>query len=152
MRRLPEVTLAVLLLFGCKPSDRSAAPVRRYTIEVGAARASVEVAATPDERQRGLSGRKTLGADEGMLFIFPRAGKASFWMKDTHVPLSIAFITPSGEIAEIRDMAPLDETPHVSAADVLMALEMPEGWFDSNGVNVGDAVTLGEELAGLEGL
>ncbi len=152
MRRTAEVTLAVLLLFGCKPSDRSAAPVRKYTISVGTARASVEVAATPEERARGLSNRKTLGSDEGMLFIFPRPGKVSFWMKDTRVPLSIAFITPSGEIAEIQDMAPLDETPHVSAAEVQMALEMPAGWFESKGVKAGDKVALGEEAGQLKGL
>jgi uncharacterized membrane protein (UPF0127 family) len=73
-------------------------------------------------------------------------------MKDTHVPLSIAFITPAGEIAEIQDMAPLDETPHVSTVDVLMALEMPAGWFESKGVKVGDMVALGEEVARLKGL
>ena len=151
MRRLAEIALSLLLLSGCGRGDRSAEPARRYAIEVGAARASVEVAATPDERAVGLSGRKSLGKDEGMLFVFPAPQKVSFWMKGTHVALSIAFITETGEIAEIQDMEPLTETPHTSAADVLMALEMPSGWFEQNGVAAGDRVVLGKDLSPIKG-
>ncbi len=151
MRHLTEIALSVLVLSGCGCADRPAVPPRRYTIEVGAARASVEVAATPEDRAVGLSGRKSLGENEGMLFVFPASQQVSFWMKGTHVALSIAFITESGEIAEIQHMEPLTETLHTSAAEVLMALEMPSGWFERSGVAVGERVVLGEDLSTVRG-
>ncbi|HUL30404.1 MAG TPA: DUF192 domain-containing protein [Thermodesulfobacteriota bacterium] len=100
----------------------------------------VEVAQTPEEQSRGLMGRKQLGKDEGMLFTFPTEGYHGFWMKDTLIPLSIAFIDKDGRIVWITDMKPLTLDSHVPPAPILYALEMNQGWFSSHGVKVGDRV------------
>jgi len=142
--RLLVVTLvAVASAAGC---GRPPASGVLHTIKVGGAAAAVEVAADPETRTRGLSGRTSLPDGQGMLFFFPKAAVVSFWMKDTHVPLSIAFITPDGKIAEIKDMRPESLETHSSSAPVAMALEMPGGWFGRNGVRPGDAVLLPEPL------
>jgi hypothetical protein len=100
----------------------------------------VEVAQTPGERGYGLMGRKHLGKDEGMLFIFESEDYHEFWMKDTYVPLSIAFIDKNGRIVWMTDMKPLTLDSHVPPKPILYALEMNRGWFVSHGVNVGDVV------------
>ena len=136
------------MLYGCGGSAAPlpAEPARPalHAIRVGAAEAFAAIVATPGEREKGLMGRTDLGPDEGMLFIFPSAGRQAFWMKDTPSPLSIAFITPDGRIAEITDMAPNTLDRHVSESDALMALEMPSGWFARNGVKPGDRVVVPE--------
>jgi len=100
----------------------------------------VEVAQTPEERSHGLMGRKHLGRDEGMLFIFETEDYHGFWMKDTLLPLSIAFIGKDGRIVWITDMKPLTSDSHVPPRPILYALEMNKGWFSSHGVKVGDIV------------
>ncbi len=100
----------------------------------------VEVAKTPGERAVGLMGRKHLGKEEGMLFIFEEEGYHSFWMKETLIPLSIAFIDREGRIVKITDMKPLTLTSHSPPQPVLYALEMNQGWFSKNGIKTGDLV------------
>jgi uncharacterized membrane protein (UPF0127 family) len=100
----------------------------------------VEVAQTPEERSYGLMGRKHLGRDEGMLFIFETEDYHGFWMKDTLLPLSIAFIGKDGRIVWITDMKPLTSDSHVPPRPILYALEMNKGWFSSHGIKVGDVV------------
>jgi len=100
----------------------------------------VEVAKTPEERSHGLMGRKHLGKDEGMLFIFEAEDYHGFWMKDTLLPLSIAFIGKDGRIVWMTDMKPLTLDSHVPPGPILYALEMNKGWFSSHGVKVGDVV------------
>lgn len=102
----------------------------------------VEIAATDAERQMGLMGRASLAADVGMLFVFDAEQPLSFWMKDTLIPLSIAYIDAAGRIVDIQDMQPLDETPHPSAAPAQYALEVNQGFFAANGIQVGDLVQL----------
>ena len=102
----------------------------------------VEVADTPEERQQGLMGRTALAEDAGMLFVFDTEQPLSFWMKDTLIPLSIAFIDAEGRIVDIQDMQPLDETPHLSAEPARYALEVNQGFFVERGVMVGDTVEL----------
>jgi uncharacterized membrane protein (UPF0127 family) len=101
-----------------------------------------EIARTGDERARGLMGRKTLPDGEGMLFVFERDQILSFWMKDTLIPLSIAFISREGRILEIRDMRPRDLTPIQSSRSVRYALEVPQGWFSRAGIAAGDYLPL----------
>src|SRR3982751_3497229 len=84
----------------------------------------VEVAATKAAREKGLMGRTALAEDGGMLFLFDRPATASFWMKDTLIPLSIAFIAPQGRIIDIQDMQPLAETQHTPAAPYQGAIEV----------------------------
>ena len=100
----------------------------------------MEVAQTPEERNHGLMGRNHLGKDEGMLFIFETEDYHGFWMKDTLLPLSIAFIGKDGRIVWITDMKPLTLDSHVPPRPALYALEMNKGWFSSHGVIVGDVV------------
>jgi len=98
------------------------------------------VARTPEERVVGLMARKHLWKEEGMLFIFKEEGYHSFWMKDTLIPLSIAFIDREGRIVKITDMKPLTLTSHPPPKPILYALEMNKGWFSRNGIRVGDIV------------
>jgi uncharacterized membrane protein (UPF0127 family) len=100
----------------------------------------VEVAKTTEERAHGLMGRKDLGKDEGMLFIFEIEGRYGFWMKDTYVPLSIAFIDKEGRIVRITDMKPRTLESHIPPQPILYALEMKKGWFSINGIKVGDVI------------
>ena len=104
----------------------------------------VEIADTDAERQTGLMGRTTLEGDAGMLFVFDQEQTLSFWMKDTLIPLSIAYIDSEGRIVDIQDMQPLDDLPpqYVSAEPAQYALEVNQGFFEERGVTVGDMVAL----------
>ncbi len=110
------------------------------TLHVGGRTISVEVADTPQERALGLMGRAAMGEDEGMLFVYPDEAPRSFWMKNTLLPLSIAFVYKSGSIVHLADMAPMDERPVPSLYPTMFALEMNRGWFEANGVKVGQRV------------
>lgn len=101
---------------------------------------TAEVAATPAERGRGLMFRERLAPDAGMLFVYEVAEIQHMWMKNTLIPLSVAFIDGHGRIVSISDMAPLSETIHSSAAPARFALEMNQGWFARHGVRAGDRV------------
>jgi uncharacterized protein len=106
----------------------------------------VEIADGLLERVRGLMDRTSLGEDRGMLFVFRREQPLSFWMRDTRIPLSIAYIDSKGRITDILDMKPLDDKPphYVSSEPVQYALEVNQGFFDERGVKVGDHVELPE--------
>jgi uncharacterized membrane protein (UPF0127 family) len=102
----------------------------------------VEVADEGDERNTGLMGRASLPADAGMLFVYPEDTSTGFFMKDTEVPLSIAFISAAGSIIDIQDMEPLSEEVHSSPAPFRYAVEANQGWFEENDVGVGDLAQL----------
>jgi hypothetical protein len=84
--------------------------------------------------------RFSLRPDHGMLFVFERPEPLAFWMKNTYIPLSIAFIGPDGRILNVDDMAPQTETSHWSRGAGLYALEMRKGWFAERGIGAGDRV------------
>jgi uncharacterized protein len=98
----------------------------------------VELAQTEQQQQRGLMERTELGKNRGMLFVFDQEQPLWFWMKNTLIPLSIAYIDGSGTIVDIQDMQPLDETLYPSAVPAKYALEVNQGFFEENGINVGD--------------
>lgn len=100
----------------------------------------VEIADTPEERHVGLSGRREPAPDRGMLFIFPQPGLAQFWMKDTYVPLSIAFISSDGTVLDVQDMEPLSESLHSPDHPYQFALEVSRGFFEQRGLGVGSQV------------
>jgi uncharacterized membrane protein (UPF0127 family) len=104
----------------------------------------VEVADDVFERARGLMYRKALGANRGMLFVYPEEQRLSFWMKNTLIPLSIAYIDSKRRVVDIQDMKPLDDEPpsYVSADPAQYALEVNRGFFKKRGVKVGDRVEL----------
>jgi uncharacterized membrane protein (UPF0127 family) len=119
--------------------DQSAA--QGVVIKVAGNPVRVQVSETLGERQRGLMFTESLPADQGMLFVFEREQILSFWMKNTPLPLSVAFIDRKGRIVEIRRMEPLDEdTLHTSRRPAMYALEMNAGWFQEHQVKVGDSV------------
>ena len=105
-----------------------------------------ELAITNEERGRGLMHRQSLDDGKGMLFVFDRDQILSFWMKNTYIPLSIAFISSDGRIIEIRDMQPHDLSPVRSSRSVRYALEVPQGWFSRVGVYPGDVVVIPRRL------
>ena len=100
-----------------------------------------EVAATPERRSLGLMNRFSLQPDHGMLFVFDYPEPQAFWMKNTFIPLSIAFVGPDGKIINIDEMQPHDEGTHTSRGPALYAIEMRKGWFTERGIKSGDAVT-----------
>ena len=104
-----------------------------------------EVADEARERETGLSKRDSLPPDAGMLFVLGRSG-AGFWMKDTRIPLSVAFIAACGKIVHIAHMEPLSLQVHGTPLDHRFGLEVNQGWFERNGIAVGDTVKLPPEL------
>lgn len=111
------------------------------TLRVGTTELAVEIADTPEERAQGLMYRDHLADDRGMLFVYPDAQERRFWMKNTRIPLSIAFLDPAGTILSIADMKPLDTNTTPSGAPAMYALEVNKGWFAAHGVTVGTLVT-----------
>ena len=103
---------------------------------------TVELARTAGERSRGLMLREELAEDGGMLFVFPGDTEAGFWMKDTLVPLAIAFIAEDGTILGSQEMEPLSEDKHRPPAPYRYALEVNQGWFEERGFGTGDRVEI----------
>ncbi|MGQ9591143.1 MAG: DUF192 domain-containing protein [Planctomycetota bacterium] len=135
--------------FGCGP--KAAGPSLsgdRVELEVKGRKLAVEVACDPFSRQAGLMYRERLGESEGMLFIFPRPDRHGFWMANTYVPLSIAFLDDRGKILEVRDMRPKDTSHTVPRVVVRYALEVKQGWFRRNGIEEGDAFERFPETVG----
>ena len=104
-------------------------------------RLNLEVARTPDEHQVGLMYRQSLPTDAGMLFVYDHQANEGYWMHNTLVPLSIAWIDQNGAIVDIQDMQPLTDDVHYPIAPYWYALEANQGWFFDNGVGVGQYVT-----------
>jgi uncharacterized membrane protein (UPF0127 family) len=96
-----------------------------------------EVARTAEQQMTGMMFRRSMGANEGMLFVNESAGVRCFWMRDTYVPLSIAFVADDGTIVNIADMEPRSERSHCSKAPVRFALEVNQGWFARRGIGPG---------------
>ena len=170
MKRTIVLIMAVLLIVGCgadegaggssdsNGANRSAegqgeAPgdssLAAGTVRIGASggesvEVEVEIADDTEEMARGLMGRTALAEDAGMLFVYPDERELSFWMKDTLIPLSIAFMDSEGRIVDIQDMKALDDAPphYTSAEPARYALEVSEGFFDERGVEVGDRAKL----------
>jgi len=101
-----------------------------------------EIARTEAQRSQGLMHRKNLKDGEGMLFIFERDQILSFWMKNTLIPLSIAYISAEGRILEIYDMEPGNLDPVKSSRSARYALEVPKGWFNHAGFDIGDKLKI----------
>jgi uncharacterized membrane protein (UPF0127 family) len=137
----PRITRAAATL-AVLGASLAAAAADLPTVELGSngQRIVAEIAATEATRMTGLMNRFSLQPDHGMLFVFREAHPQAFWMKNTYVPLSIAFIGADGRILNIEDMAPLTESTHPSRGPALYALEMKKGWFAQHGIAAGDPV------------
>ncbi len=133
------------------PTD-DVGPLAKVTLHVGKASLTTEIAASSAQQERGLMFVTKLGDNDGMIFLLPKVTTATFWMKNTLIPLSVAFIDKNGVILEIHDMKPMDETITRSDSDhVAYALETNLHWFALNGVKPGDKIdpapaTLGPPL------
>lgn len=126
--------LGPLLALACGAS------VPTQTLTIAGTRLEVEIADDNQERAKGLMHRDSLAADRGMLFIYPEEDVRRFWMKDTRIPLSIAFLDEDGTILRIADMNPLDTNRTSSNYKVRYALEVNQGWFAEHGIEKGAVV------------
>lgn len=123
------------------PADGATGPLGpTIPVAIGHRVLQVEVADDEQERARGLMYRDALAAGHGMVFVYPDERERGFWMRNTRVPLSIAFMDAQGRIVRLADMQPFDETTTRSLAPALYALEVPQGWFAEQGVAIGDRV------------
>lgn len=134
--QLPALAIAGFLA----ASIAAAADLPTAVLAVGDYKVTAEVVVTPEQRALGLMHRFSLKPDHGMLFVFERAEPLSFWMKNTFIPLSIAFIGADGRIVNIEDMKPQTEDTHWSKGPALYALEMRKGWFAEKGIGPGAVV------------
>jgi uncharacterized membrane protein (UPF0127 family) len=132
--------LAVMAMWGLSAVDARAQQAQNLpTVKLAAGMHNIvaQVARTPEQRQIGLMFRKEMPAHEGMLFIFDQAATQCFWMRNTLLPLSVAFLGEDGRIVNIEDMAPQTETSHCSTQPVRLVLEMNLGWFAKRGLKAG---------------
>lgn len=133
---------SVFLLAGALfAQDAAQPPLPAVTLGIGTKSVAAEVADEGPERTVGLMFRERLAPDSGMLFVMPRPERAMFWMKNTRIPLSIAYINASGVILEIHDLEPHNENAVQSAfPNIAYALEMEQGWFARNRILPGDRI------------
>lgn len=124
-------------------------PPDEVAVDFGEARVTAEVADGPEERRQGLMGRTSLEADAGMLFLFEGPTSGGFWMKDTLIPLSIAFLRSTEDsifrVVAILDMEPCEADPcptYDPETSYDAALEVNQGWFAEAGIEVGDEATV----------
>lgn len=141
-RFLVYATVVVTLFTGCR-TEAELLPV-----QISGERLMVEIADTPEERRQGLMNRESLPEDRGMLFVFEEEDYRSFWMKNTEIPLSIAFISADGVIMEIRDMTPYSLEPVESTHRAKYALEVNQGMFERLGIEVGAEILFPEGAPG----
>ena len=111
--------------------------LERIKLTAGMHRIDAQVAGTPEQRQTGLMLRKDMPQHEGMIFVFEQPTKQCFWMKNTLLPLSAAFIADDGTIVNIEDMKPQTLDAHCSTKPVRYVLEMNKGWFAKKGIKAG---------------
>ncbi len=137
MLRLARLTLLLAL------ASPAVAAEPALKLQAGPHVLQVEVADTPQARATGLMGRTSLGSDAGMLFVFEQQGTHCFWMRNTLIPLSIAFLADDGTIVDIQDMQPQTLTFHCPRGPVRYALEVAQGGFRSKGIALGMRVSGG---------
>lgn len=132
-------------LFVFASCNRTELPVKNITIEKSdgtSVSVKSEIAVTEKERNRGFMERKVIPDGTGMLFVFEKDQVLYFWMKNTPHPLSIAYISKDGIIKDIKDMTPFSLASISSSISVRYALEVPQGWYEKNGIKCGDKVCI----------
>ena len=132
---------AALALAAAAWCGSALAEMGRLELTAGFHRIEAEVAYTDPDRQQGLMNRRSMASNQGMLFVFPFTARHCMWMKNTLLPLSVAFLDDQGRIINIRDMQPQTENSHCADKDARFALEMNQGWFAQRGLKAG--LTLG---------
>lgn len=126
--------LLISLVISCL-SARAQMP--EITLTISGQKLTAEVAASNPERQQGLMHRRMMPENRGMLFVFAEEAQHAMWMKNTYIPLSVAFVDSKGIITNIEDMKPHTEDSHPATRAVRYALEMNQGWFTKRGIKAG---------------
>lgn len=139
--RAAALALGALLLAGAALSQSGPQKLPATRLNAGIHNIQAEVARTPEQRAIGLMHRREMGANDGMLFVFEQAAPQCFWMKNTLLPLSIAFLADDGTIVNIADMQPQSLDSHCSTQPVRLALEMNVGWFAKRGLKAGSKLS-----------
>ena len=144
---LPLLAAALVVLFsGCGNEPKKSPEPKfiqdRFAIKVGGQAVQMQVAILPYEMQQGLMFVKSMGADEGMIFVYDRPQQMSFWMRNTELPLDIGFFDPDGKLKEVYPMYPHDERPVQSLGVRQFALEMNQGWYRQHRLQAGDEIDL----------
>ncbi len=137
----PLMTLAVLALTALTASASAQQPMPATELTVGMYRIEAEVAATQPNRELGLMHRKSMAAQHGMLFVFDRAARHCMWMRNTLLPLSVAFLDDQARIINVEEMQPQTDDNHCAAAPARFALEMNAGWFKTRGFGPGATIS-----------
>jgi len=140
-RRAALRVLAAGLLAFASAQAAADAKLPTTTLKVGRHALRVEVVASDADRQKGLMFREKLGRNDGMLFVFDEPAYHSMWMKNTLIPLSVAFVDAKGEILNILDLEPHSLESRMSAGPASYAIETNRGWFAERGLKAGDRVT-----------
>lgn len=136
-----EFRVLMALLASCVLAPLAQAdPLLTFPLKIGEHRLRAEVASTPEERQKGLMHRRSMPENHGMVFVFERTGLWGMWMKNTYIPLSVAFISEDGRILNIEDMEPHTEDSHSASAPARYALEVKKGWFRKHKISAGQRV------------
>jgi uncharacterized membrane protein (UPF0127 family) len=134
------VALALSALAGIALGQDGPQKLQTIQLNAGMHLITAELARTPEQRTIGLMFRKSMGANEGMLFSFEEASEQCFWMKNTLIPLSVAFVADDGTVVNIEDMKPQTLDGHCSAKPVRYVLEMNDGWFAKRGIKPGSKI------------
>ncbi len=133
------------------PAVATKAALDFFPIRVGEKIVRMQLAVRLDEMQRGLMGRRDLGPDDGMIFVYEKPQQMSFWMRNTPTPLDIGFFRSDGALAEIHPLHPFDERPVASGgSDLRFALETHQGWYRANGIRPGAKLDLAALAAALK--
>jgi uncharacterized protein len=139
-----RTALVALTAFFIQPAPAQEAPQMNLPVvqlQAGMHNIRAQVAATPEQRATGLMHRKEMPQHEGMLFVFEQASQQCFWMKNTLLPLSIAFVADDGTVVNIDEMKPQTQDSHCSVKPVRYVLEMNQGWFSKRGIKAGFKLT-----------
>ncbi|MFN9746639.1 MAG: DUF192 domain-containing protein [Betaproteobacteria bacterium] len=134
----------ILAALAAAPVEAQSGPQPRLPttpLTIGIHVVQAEIAATPEQQATGMMFRTSMGTNEGMLFVNDEPGVRCFWMRNTLLPLSIAFIADDGTIVNLADMAPRSEQSHCSERPVRFALEMNQGWFAKRGIQAGARIS-----------
>jgi hypothetical protein len=135
------LSLLILLTTAAWSQDSPQLQLPRVTLSAGMHLINAQVAANPQQRAVGLMFRKDMPVNEGMLFAFEQASDQCFWMNNTLIPLTAAFVADDGTIVNLADMQPQSLASHCSSKPVRFVLEMNQGWFDKRGLKAGSRLS-----------
>ena len=133
--------IAITLSLAVCGASLHAEPLPTIDLQAGIYKIQAEIAATPASRQLGLMYRVYLPNNSGMLFVFENRAANCFWMRNTKIPLAIAFIADDGKIVNIEEMKPMSDDNHCPTAPIRYALEMNQGWFSQKGLSTGNVIS-----------